>query len=113
VLKQSLLRATGPVLVPAFLPAAIQAGTLPKPPPVADLERYVQERLQAGSQDLYAESLALMERQLLTQVLRYTQGNQLQAAKLLGITRGSLRTKIRALGITIERAVGIEEDQGE
>jgi two-component system nitrogen regulation response regulator GlnG len=113
VLKQSLLRATGAVLVPAFLPPAIQTGTPPKPPPVADLDRYVQERLQAGSQDLYAESLALMERQLLTQALRYTQGNQLQAAKILGITRGSLRTKIRALGITIERAVGIEEDQGE
>jgi DNA-binding protein Fis len=54
--------------------------------------------------------LAVMERQLLTQVLRSTQGNQLQAAKILGITRGSLRTKIRALGITIERAVSWDDD---
>jgi len=53
-----------------------------------------------------------MERQLLTAVLRHTDGNQLRAAKILGITRGSLRTKIRALGITIERAVWSEDDQG-
>jgi len=46
-----------------------------------------------------------MERLLLTRVLRHTGGNQLQAAKLLGITRGSLRTKLRELGITIARSV--------
>jgi two-component system nitrogen regulation response regulator GlnG len=107
VLKQAMLNATGPVLVPAFLPAAVQTGTPPKFNEVAspDWERHIQERIHAGSQDLYAEVLAFMERQLITAVLRHTQGNQLQAAKILGITRGSLRTKIRALGITIERAV--------
>ena len=46
-----------------------------------------------------------MERQLLTLVLRHTGGNQLQAAQILGITRNSLRHKLRALGITIARAV--------
>jgi two-component system nitrogen regulation response regulator GlnG len=51
-----------------------------------------------------------MERHLLSRVLRHTGGNQLQAAKILGITRGSLRTKIRALGITIEKTVGMEDD---
>ena len=43
-----------------------------------------------------------MERQLITRVLQQTSGNQVQAARILGITRGSLRTKIRALQITIE-----------
>jgi two-component system nitrogen regulation response regulator GlnG len=54
-----------------------------------------------------------MERRLLTRVLQQTGGNQLQAAKILGITRGSLRTKIRALGIVIERSVTSDEDAGE
>src|SRR5207249_1734370 len=114
VLKQALLHATGPVLVPAFLPAVIHNGTVAKAATAAapDWERTIHERIQAGSEDLYAEMLALMERQLLTAVLRHTDGNQLRAAKILGITRGSLRTKIRALGITIERAVGSEDDQG-
>jgi two-component system, NtrC family, response regulator AtoC len=46
-------------------------------------------------------------------VLRHTGGNQLQAARILGITRGSLRTKIRALGISIARAVWSDDDQGD
>ena len=46
----------------------------------------------------------------MTRVLRQTGGNQVQAAKLLGITRGSLRTKIRTLGIRIERSVWSADD---
>ncbi len=42
-----------------------------------------------------------MEREVLVRVLQHTDGNQLQAARILGITRGSLRNKIRALGISI------------
>jgi DNA-binding protein Fis len=67
--------------------------------------------LRSGSPDLYAEALGLMERSLVTRVLRHTRGNQLQAAKILGITRGSLRTKIRTLGITIERSVSSSDEQ--
>jgi DNA-binding NtrC family response regulator len=47
-----------------------------------------------------------MERQLLTQTLRHTEGNQLKAAEILGMTRGTLRKKIRSLDIQIERIVG-------
>jgi two-component system, NtrC family, nitrogen regulation response regulator GlnG len=118
-LKQALLNATGPVLAPAFLPQALQTSAAARPngtpgaTAALDLERHIQERLSGETQDLYAETLALMERLLLTAVLRHTQGNQLQAAKILGITRGSLRTKIRALGITIERSVWSDGDQGD
>jgi two-component system nitrogen regulation response regulator GlnG len=44
-------------------------------------------------------------------VLQHTGGNQVQAARLLGITRGSLRTKIRELGITISRNITGQEEQ--
>jgi two-component system, NtrC family, nitrogen regulation response regulator GlnG len=113
VLKQALLRAQGPVLLADFLPASVRgeeepAGTSPAP---FDWEGFLDDRLRAGSQDLYAESLAVMERSLLTRVLRDTGGNQVQAAKLLGITRGSLRTKIRTLGIQIGRSVWSPTDQ--
>jgi two-component system nitrogen regulation response regulator GlnG len=78
---------------------------------VRDWAGFVEERLQAGTEDLYNEALTHMERQLLTRVLRHTAGNQVQAARLLGITRGSLRNKIRTLGIVIERSVSSGEDE--
>jgi two-component system nitrogen regulation response regulator GlnG len=112
VLKQALLRAKGPVLVADFLPASVReeerAGSAPTR---VDWEGFLDDRLRAGSQDLYAESLAVMERSLLTRVLLHTEGNQAQAAKLLGITRGSLRNKIRTLGIQIGRSVWSAGDQ--
>ena len=116
VLKKALLQATGPVLVPEFLPPLPRGDGNPSEPgePAAGgWERFLAERLQAGSTDLYAEALDLMERHVLSGVLRHTQGNQVQAAKILGITRGSLRNKLRALGITIGRSVWSADEQPE
>jgi two-component system nitrogen regulation response regulator GlnG len=77
------------------------------------LEQFIEEQLNAGTTDLYAEVLRRMDRLLLARVLRHTHGNQLQAAKLLGITRGSLRNKLRELGIRIDRNVTAgDEDHG-
>lgn len=112
VLKQALLRATGRVLLPDFLPSLAAPEPIVAPAGNVDWDSFITSRLQAGSQDLYAEMLGQMERQLLTRVLNHTAGNQLQAAKILGITRGSLRTKTRALGIFIEKSVGIDDESG-
>jgi len=115
LLKQALLQATGPVLLPDFLPAALRTPQdIPAPAPdvpLPDWERFLTDRLHAGSTELYAEALDVMERQVLTHVLRHTRGNQLQAAQILGITRNSLRHKLRALGLTIARAVCTADDQ--
>jgi nitrogen regulation protein NR(I) len=128
VLKQALLQAAGSILVPEFLPASIrkwgeeaepsQTGRLTQSPPegkggFAALGPFVEERLRDGADNLYDETLRRMERVLLTRVLQHTNGNQLQAAKLLGITRGSLRTKLRELGITIARNVASPEEADE
>jgi two-component system nitrogen regulation response regulator GlnG len=118
VLKQALLQTAGPVLVPDFLSASVLgvSGAAVKTEelhPESRLDQFIETRLQAGTQELYAEALERLERLLLTRVLRHTAGNQLQAAKILGITRGSLRSKIRELGIRIDRTVSSgEEDEG-
>jgi DNA-binding NtrC family response regulator len=121
VLKQALLRMSGNVLLPDFLPPAVTgkprptpidpvdpAATAPRDP--LDWDRFVGERFDAGSRDLYAECLSLMERQLFTRVLARTGGNQVKAAEALGITRGTLRTKLRALGLHVERTVSSDPE---
>jgi two-component system nitrogen regulation response regulator GlnG len=111
VLKQAILQASGPLLLPEHLPAYLCAGAAP-PPPVSmpstsdgiDWDKFVADRLGSRARALYAQALASMERGLIAAVLGHTLGNQTAAADILGITRGSLRNKIRALGIDVGEA---------
>jgi len=48
---------------------------------------------------LYKYVLEKVEKPLIEQTLERTYGNQLKAAKILGINRNTLRTKIRKFGI--------------
>ena len=53
--------------------------------------------------DLYNMVLYQMERPLLRIILEKTGGNQLQAARILGINRNTLRKKMTTLGISAPR----------
>jgi two-component system nitrogen regulation response regulator GlnG len=122
MLRKALLNLTGPVLVPEFLPEELRAGPanagasepgsggengdgLP-----SDLAGLIKSRLRGGTENLYAEALEFMERFVVTRVLQQTAGNQSKAAKILGITRGSLRNKTHALGIRIGQVVSTGDD---
>jgi two-component system nitrogen regulation response regulator GlnG len=112
VLKQALLQASGPVLLPAFLPELAPAAPAPPAAGGADpgLEAFIRERMAAGGGSLYAQTHHHVDRLLLTRVLEHTHGNQLQAARLLGIARETLRRKLRELGLTI-RFIESEEEE--
>jgi two-component system nitrogen regulation response regulator GlnG len=114
VLKQALIQATGPVLLPDFLPPLTPEH---KDRPLTDgdlpLEQFIEERLRQPADNLHEECLRWMEKTLLTKVLQHTGGNQVQAAQILGITRGSLRNKVRDLGITITRTVASGEESSD
>ena len=68
---------------------------------VTNWRRFVDERLSLGTAELHSECLAEAERKLLARLLEHTSGNQAQAARVLGISRASLRKKIRALGVPL------------
>ncbi|MHB8897525.1 MAG: sigma-54-dependent transcriptional regulator [Thermoguttaceae bacterium] len=113
VIKQTLIQATGSVIIPEFLPPLSAGGiTSSSADRYGDEESeqlvsYIQRRIDVGSENLYAEALEFMELRLLRRVLDETGGNQSQAARVLGITRGSLRNKIRMLGIEIEQVTRV------
>jgi two-component system nitrogen regulation response regulator GlnG len=114
VLKQTLLRSAGHVIIPDFIPERIrfpQVETVDTPVGEVsgtDLRRFVESRLDAGTTDLYAEALEFMERYVVTRALRVCEGNQSKAARMLGITRGCLRSKVRALKVSIDTLVQVE-----
>jgi len=115
VLKQALLRASGTVLLPAFLPEplgetgqsapALSAGDEP------GVEAWiVHRRLGADVRDLYADAHRELDRLLLPRVMEYARGSQHQAALLLGIARQTLRLKLRDLGLSITRPTEADGD---
>ena len=116
-IKQALLQTTGPVVLPEFLPDAIrdQGKSVGGPDqPGFDyggLTAFVQDQLRASTNKLYSDYQALTDKHLLTQVLRHTGGNLSQAARVLGITRATLRTKLNTIGIQVERPVSSEDGQ--
>jgi two-component system nitrogen regulation response regulator GlnG len=103
VLKQALLRASGTVLLPAFLPDSLGSSGEPAPaitPRQAPaLESFIGGRLGPDACDLYAETHRQVDRLLLPRVLDYTRGSHHKAASLLGIARQTLRLKLREQGL--------------
>ena len=52
---------------------------------------------------LYKTILEAIEKPLIEQVLEKTEGNQLKAARILGLNRNTLRTKVKKLKIDCSR----------
>ena len=99
-----LLQATGPVLLPEFFPESIRSkeGGASGDRPEMDLTaltHFVKQQLQANSTSLYQDYQAHTDRHVLGLVLEHTRGNLSRAAKHLGITRATLRTKLQSLGV--------------
>jgi two-component system nitrogen regulation response regulator GlnG len=105
VLKQALLRASGTVLLPAFLPNLSgrrgEAGQSAPAGADLDLDGFIRRRLGPDERDLHASTHRQVDAVLLPLVLKHTGGNQLQAARLLGIARQTLRQKVRDLGLSV------------
>jgi two-component system nitrogen regulation response regulator GlnG len=101
VLKQSLLRASGPVLLADFLPTGLRSGTTTPSPraddSLPDVLHFVRSALAAGKSNLHADTIATVEKILLAEVMTQSAGNISQAARILGISRPTLRAKLAEL----------------
>jgi len=116
VVRRALLQTTGSVVTAAALPEEVQSEAMwaaiapdddksVKSATATILERLVEQRLRAGTTNLYGEAVEKLDKYLLTRVLRVTGGNQSKAADILGISRRSLRQKRQMLNIQIETMV--------
>ena len=64
----------------------------------------VEELLTARPGEVYRGAVAALERPLLAHVLATTGGNQLRAARVLGLNRNTLRKRCRELGLDLPRS---------
>jgi two-component system nitrogen regulation response regulator GlnG len=114
MVKYAFIQAPGDVIALDCLPLNLlpeSAAEQPPPPGVTDLAYLTTSLLRAGEGDIYRRVCGEMDRVVLETVLRHVNGNQVRAAELLGISRTTLRTKLRAMGMTGERILAPDPDQ--
>jgi two-component system nitrogen regulation response regulator GlnG len=63
----------------------------------------VDQLLASNSPRVHREAMSLLERPLLVHALAMTGGNQLRAARLLGLNRNTLRKRCRELQLALPR----------
>lgn len=63
----------------------------------------VQQLMTTGSRRVHRDTMTLLERPLIVHVLAMTGGNQLRAARVLGLNRNTLRKRCRELQLTLPR----------
>ena len=112
VVRRALVVAKGDAILLSDLPAEITGQGLPAgtalPIPVtgdgapSDLVAIARQLFQWARKDPKLKVIPAVERELVIQALKETQGNQVHAAKLLGITRATLRKRIEKFQIARE-----------
>jgi len=120
VMQRAMVMAKGDVILPGDLPALISAGRAPaaekpgsKPMPSAprpddqpaDLAALTRTLFQWARDNPKLKILPTVERELIIQALLETNGNQVRASKLLGITRATLRKRVEKFNIKQELAI--------
>jgi two-component system nitrogen regulation response regulator GlnG len=86
---------------------------LTNPAPTFDLNNTIEAMLRDGEKGVHGRILVQVERELIIRALRHTHGHQAQASDLLGINRATLRSKLKELGITLDKVVTDKPDQPE
>lgn len=106
VVRESLIHSAGPTLLPEFLPAHIGRTTSEaqfKPetaikrenPSWETLARSTNAEFDQNKTGIYRRALETLDRILVVQALQRTGGHQAAAAELLGLSRPTLRAKMR------------------
>jgi DNA-binding NtrC family response regulator len=118
VIREALIVSAGATLLPEFLPVEFRQRTTASiesdpevdvpaiPVPALDwptLQSYVEAVVHSGDPDVYRRALEHFDRLLLSKVLALTNGNQAQAATLLGLSRPTLRSKLRVANMSVQK----------
>ena len=102
VLKYAMIKAIGDTIGLDCLPENFRSTALPAGIAAGsgwpDAISFTESLLRAGETEIYRRVALEVDRAVLGTVLRHVKGNQVQASELLGISRTTLRAKLRSFG---------------
>ena len=100
-LARAAVLAPGDAILPGHLPREVLEGTgRPGLSGESGLDRWLDQRIaQAPPEGIHEAVLEALERPLLAKIMALTEGNQVQAARRLGIHRTTLRAKLERYGL--------------
>jgi two-component system nitrogen regulation response regulator GlnG len=113
VIREGLITSAGLTLLPEFLPVEIRQPSEAtsendtEESPVANIDwqtlpQLIEQALAEGGTNIYRRVRDQFDRLLIARVMQHTDGNQNKAAELLGLSRVTLRSRLRAIKASLE-----------
>ena len=124
VIREALIASAGPTILPAFLPgelhresgAELEAASDTGSMPDVDwgmLREFVETATAQGETDIYRRALERFDRLIISHIMRNAGGQQNRAAEILGLSRVTLRAKLRHMQMSVEKVLVPRESQSQ
>ncbi|MEN6556541.1 MAG: sigma-54 dependent transcriptional regulator, partial [Thermoguttaceae bacterium] len=114
-IREALIVSAGPSILPEFLPAELHPSETEEPlvsdggtiaePDWKTLSQFVETAAARGDAGLYRRAIEQFDRLVISQVLKQAGGQQNRAAELLGLSRVTLRAKLRHLQMSVAKTL--------
>ncbi|MGO9111423.1 MAG: sigma-54-dependent transcriptional regulator [Thermoguttaceae bacterium] len=124
VIREALIVSAGSTLLPEFLPADVRHEQPTESGPNLECEslpdadqtvltEFVNDAISRGQTDVYRRALEHFDRLLISQALRQSHGQQNRAAEILGLSRATLRAKIRNMRLSVAKVLSPQPPDNE
>jgi two-component system, NtrC family, nitrogen regulation response regulator GlnG len=116
VIREALIISAGSTIIDKFLPVELHRESTKEPEPdiasrpmieanEGDLTEFIRSSISRGDTDVYRQAVARMDRLLIACALEQARGHQNRAAEILGLSRATLRAKIRNMHLSVEKVL--------
>lgn len=112
IIREALIASAGPTILPEFLSPDVRGGASNDGAQSAkdtaewqDVPAQIDAMISAGEIDVYRRALEHFDRLILRRALEQAEGHQARAAEILGLSRVTLRAKLRLLGMQIGKVL--------
>jgi two-component system, NtrC family, nitrogen regulation response regulator GlnG len=122
-IREALIVSAGSTIIHEFLPAELhreratesELEMVSRPmldPNETDVAEFVRTAISHGETDVYRRALEHFDRLLVSCALEQAHGQQNRAAEILGLSRATLRAKIRNMQLSVEKVLTPREPEG-